>query len=38
MMYDAVLDNDWMDSIIDGDAYEYMTYRREVNPESPAAE
>ncbi|MBR3929733.1 MAG: hypothetical protein IKJ65_12120 [Clostridia bacterium] len=38
MTYDAVLDNDWMDSIIDGEAYEYMTYRREANPESPAAE
>lgn len=31
MMYDAVLDNEWMDSIVDGDAYEYMTYKREVN-------
>lgn len=37
MMYDAVLDNDWMDTIIDSDAYEYMTYRREVNPAAPNA-
>ncbi|MBQ4158262.1 MAG: hypothetical protein IJD86_09000 [Clostridia bacterium] len=38
MMYDAVLDNDWMDSIIDEDAYEYMTYKREVIAEAFAAE
>ena len=38
MMYDAVLDNDWMDSIIDGDAYEYMTYKREPNAAAPIAE
>lgn len=38
MTYDAVLDNDWMDSIIDSDAYEYMTYKREVNEAIPAAE
>ena len=36
--YDAVLDNDWMDSIIDGDAYEYMTYKRESNVEAPITE
>jgi len=36
--YDAVLDNDWMDSIIDGDAYEYMTYKREVNEAAPIVE
>ena len=38
MMYDAVLDNDWMDNIIDEDVYEYMTYKREVNAAAPAAE
>ena len=38
MTYDAVLDNDWMDSIIDGDAYEYMTYRREVVAAEPIEE
>ncbi len=38
MMYDAVLDNDWMDSIIDGDAYEYMTYKHEANAGAPIAE
>ena len=38
MMYDAVLDNDWMDNIIDEDAYEYMTYKREVNAAAPSAE
>lgn len=38
MMYDAVLDNDWMDSIIDGDAYEYMTYRREATAAAPGVE
>jgi len=38
MMYDAVLDNDWMDSIIDGEAYEYMAYKREVNAAEAAAE
>ena len=38
MTYDAVLDNDWMDSIIDGDAYEYMTYKRESNVEAPITE
>ena len=38
MMYDAVLDNDWMDIIIDNDAYEYMTYKREENPTSSTAE
>lgn len=38
MMYDAELDNDWMDSIIDGEAYEYMTYKREVHAAAPAAE
>lgn len=38
MTYDKVLDNDWMDSIIDESAYEYMTYRCEENPEAPAAE
>ena len=38
MMYDAALDNDWMDSIVDGEAYEYMTYKREINEASPIAE
>ena len=38
MMYDAVLDNDWMDNIIDNAAYEYMTYKRELHVEAPAAE
>ena len=38
MTYDAVLDNDWMDNVIDGDAYEYMSYKREVNAAVPAAE
>ena len=38
MMYDAVLDIDWMDSIVDGEAYEYMTYKREINEASPTAE
>ena len=38
MMYDAVLDNDWMDNIIDEDAYEYMTYKREAIAEAFAAE
>ena len=38
MTYDAALDNDWMDSIIDGDAYEYMTYKREANATAPLAE
>ena len=38
MMYDAVLDNDRMDSIIDGEAYEYMTYKREVDAAAPIQE
>ena len=38
MMYDAVLDNDRMDSIIDGEAYEYMTYKREVDAAAPIPE
>ncbi len=38
MAYDAVLDNDWMDSIIDGEAYEYMSYKREVNATAPTME
>lgn len=38
MMYDAVLDNDWMDSIIDSAAYEYMTYRREATAAAPSVE
>lgn len=38
LMYDAVLDNDWMDIIIDNDAYEYMTYKREAIAEAFAAE
>lgn len=38
MTYDAELDNDWMDSIVDGEAYEYMTYKREVNAVTPVAE
>lgn len=38
MTYDAVLDNDWMDSIIDSDAYEYMTYKCEVNAAASIAE
>ena len=38
MMYDAVLDNDWMDIIIDSDAYEYMTYKRKANAEASAEE
>ena len=36
--YDAVLDNDSMDIIIDSEAYEYMTYKREENPTSSTAE
>lgn len=38
MMYDAVLDNEWMDSIIDGEAYEYMAYKREVHAAIPLVE
>lgn len=38
MTYDAVLDNDNMDIIIDSDAYEYMTYKREAIAEAFAAE
>ena len=30
MMYDAVLDNDWMDSIVDDYAYEHLTYKKEL--------
>lgn len=37
MTYDAMLENDWMNTIIDSDAYEYMTYKREVNPAAPNA-
>ena len=36
--YDAVLDNDWMDEIIDGEAYEYMTFKREAIADAFAAE
>lgn len=38
MTYDAVLDNDYMDSIIDRDAYAYMTFKREGRAAAPVAE